>query len=157
MSDRKPLNPVDDGVLFINIYTKGVTRLGRLLTNLSDIPLTHPKYGTFRTAEGFWYYLKTGCEHESLRALPGFEAKTVGSGLPSVWNTNFQEDFKIGLRNKLEGHSELFQLFTESTLPFEHFYFYPSRNSDTPPKVIEPKEVRWLTEFWTELREEMQL
>lgn len=150
------LDPRLDGIKFINIYTKAATRLGRLLTNLADIPLTHPKYGTFRTAEGLWYYLKTGMCHESLRALTGFDAKKYGTTLKNVWNDNFQEEFKEGLRNKLENHAELMALFLESELPFEHFYYYESKTAEDIPKVVEPRDVRWLTEFWTELRIELQ-
>lgn len=158
MSDtpKRVLNPDMDGVDHINIYTKGKTRLGRLLTNLADIPVTHPTYGTFRTAEGLWYYMKTGCKHESLRALSGFDVKKLGTTFPVVWMANFEDSFKIGVRDKILNHPELKQLFTESTLPFEHYYFYSSSKSDVKPKVIEPKDVRWLTQFFTDLREEWQ-
>lgn len=153
MSDRvRILNPMDDGITHIDIYTKGKTRLGRLLTNLADIPVHHPIYGTFRCAEGLWYYLKTGCQFECLRAMTGFEAKKFGTSKPTVWMDDFKEQFKLGLINKIVSHQELYEAFVSSELPFEHYYFYSSNKPNVPPKVIEPKDVRWLTEFFTELR-----
>ena len=150
----KVLNPEEDGITHINTYTKGKTRLGRLLTNLADIPVTHPKYGMFRCAEGLWYYMRTGCKYENLRALTGFDAKKLGVTLEVVWMDDFEEQFKIALRNKIQSHPELHELFINSTLPFEHYYFYGSNKPGIAPKVIEPKNVKWLTEFFTELRGE---
>ena len=37
--------PKDDGVTHINIYSKGQTELGGLLSNFSRTPFVHPKYG----------------------------------------------------------------------------------------------------------------
>src|ERR1700712_4173623 len=103
MSDapKRVLDPEEDGKSHINIYTKGKTRLGRLLTNLADVPVTHPTYGTFRCAEGLWYYMKTGCQCEDLRALAGFDAKKLGTTLEVVWLANFEDSFKLAVRDKI--------------------------------------------------------
>lgn len=155
-TSRYLLHPELDGKEFINIYTRGKTRLGRLLSNLADVPVYHDIYGTFRTAEGLWYYLKTGRVHESLRALDGFEAKRIGRTYPVVWFDDFQSVFKVALRNKIDRHRELRELFVTSTLPFEHFYLYESKRSGVEPKVIVPKDVQWLTDYFMELREQMR-
>lgn len=156
MKNEQVLDPTLDGVEFINIYTKAATRLGRLLTNLSDLTVTHPVYGTFRTAEGLYYYLKTGKVHEELRALTGFKAKEMGRVLTAVWSDSFREDFKLGLKAKIMEHEELRNLFVSSTLPFVHYYIYSSKDPSKKPKVIVPKDQAWQMEFLEGLRQEMQ-
>lgn len=155
-TNPRAIDPANDGKLFINIYSKGATRLGRLLTNLADVPVEHPVYGRFRTAEGLWYYLKTGCNCEALRSMSGFDAKKVGREREVVWLDCFQEEFKIAVKWKIEHHEELRMLFVESTLPFEHYYVYESKRPDVPSKVIEPSDVKWLTEYFEELRKVMR-
>ena len=49
--DYKPLN---DGVDHINIYSRGKTQLGRMLSNFYLSPFNHPVYGGFNTVEGFY-------------------------------------------------------------------------------------------------------
>lgn len=152
---QNPHNPLDDGITHINVYTRGRTRLGRLLSNLADVKVEHPDYGTFRTAEGLWYYLRSGCKHEDLRALSGFEAKNLGKTLEVVWNDKFQEQFLVGVRAKVMGNDELKALLKESSLPFAHYYYYGSPYSDTPPRLVYPKDSDWQMEFYTELRKEL--
>jgi hypothetical protein len=152
----KTHNPLDDGMTEINVYTKGRTRLGRLLTNLSDLPVNHPVYGMFRTAEGLWYYLKTGCKHESLRAMSGFDAKKFGNTLEVVWNQDFKEQFLIGVRAKVMDNEELKELLRGSDMPFVHYYYFGSPYADKPPKVICPRDSDWQMEFFEELRRELK-
>lgn len=149
-------HPKNDGIDHINIYTRGKTRLGRLITNLSDVPVTHPTYGRFRTAEGLWFYLKSGKAHEELRAMSGFEVKRYARGLVNVWNKEFQAEFKQGLKQKILDHSELRDLFVESTLPFTHYYVYESKRPDVEPKVVVPKDSVWMIEYIEALREELK-
>lgn len=149
---KNELDPSMDGINHINVYSKGKTRLGRLLTNLSDLPVYNPTYGRFRCGEGFWYYLSTGCQYEDLRSLNGFEAKRYGRTLPKVWMSNFQEEFKLSLKWKIENHAELRDLFYQSTLPFTHYYFYTSKKPDVVPKVIVPKGCDWMMEFFETIR-----
>lgn len=171
LSDQRiiELDPSQDGITHINFYTRGKTRLGRLGTNLADIPVEHPLHGRFRTAEGYWYYLKTGLKFDELRSLDGFSAKVAGRKFPNVWHNDFREDFITALRWKVDNHAELKQLLTESTLPLEHYYYYSGKGPVAIDqslsrveqlrksfKIIEPSDVRWLTEFFTELRAELQ-
>lgn len=162
------LDPRNDSITHCNIYSRGKTRLGRIATNLSDHPVNHPTWGRFRTAEGLWYYLRTGMIHEDLRSMDGFTAKMTGSKLPIVWHKTFEADFKLGLISKIELNPELRDLLVaEPTLPFEHYYVYASKKPLTEVeretlsgaslvkrlfKVVEPKEVKWLTDFWTDQR-----
>jgi hypothetical protein len=173
LSDERllELNPANDGITHINFYTRGATRLGRLGTNLADVAVQHPVHGRFRTAEGLWYYLKTGLQHEEFRSMDGFQSKAYGKELKTVWYDKFQEDFKVALEWKFENHPELKQLLTESTLPLEHYYYYAAKRQFTDAElsglspaqvirkkyqIVEPKDVRWLTEFFIDLRERYQ-
>lgn len=119
--------PEHDGVEHINTWTKGRTRLGRLLTNMADVKTEHPEYGVFRTAEGLYYYLKSGMTDENLRAFDGFAAKEYGRTLKTVFNDKLWEDMRIGIANKVANNSELLDLVNESSLAFEHYYVYHGR------------------------------
>lgn len=141
-------DPKLDGVEHINVWMKGETRFGRLLTNLADIPTQHPEYGRFRTMEGLWYYLKTGMQHEDLRSMNGYEAKEYGSKLSGVWNARFYDDVKIGIRRKVEMHAELSVLMEDSILPFEHYYVYPGR-------VVVPRSSKAFCDILEAIRADM--
>lgn len=138
----------EDDVSHINVYMAGKSRLGRLLSNLADIQVTHPKYGKFRTLEGLWFYLKSGMVHEDLRAMSGYDAKKFGGGVKKVWFPDFMAEIKIGIRCKIEQHAELKELVEESTLPFEHYYVYPSG-------VVVPRGSKLLCQMLEDIRSEM--
>lgn len=84
-----------DGVDHINIHPRGKTRLGRLLSAESDIPVLLEPYGAFRTELGFKTWLAafirdnhdsiaTCDEHNSeLRVAKGSTVKYKGSSLPT--------------------------------------------------------------------------
>lgn len=157
MSESIVHKPLEDGITHINIFTRGRTRLGRLLTNLADLPVDHPTHGRFRTAEGLWYYLKTGCKHESLRAMTGFDAKKAGRELEVVWHKTFREEFLLGVRAKILGNEELTELLRHSTLPFAHYYYYGSPVGEVPPKMVYPRDSDWQMEFFEALRQELNV
>jgi len=46
----------EDGVTHINIYSKGRTTLGQMLSNFEDSPFTCED-GNFRSIEDYWYWL----------------------------------------------------------------------------------------------------
>lgn len=155
MTDQQALpKPTEDGVGHINLYTKGNTRLGRLASNLADSALVHPQHGRFRTAEGFWFYLTTGKQDDSLRSLAGFEAKRYGSTLKGVWNAELEREFKEGLISKVMLNDELRTLLSESSLPFEHYYYY---GVPEKAKVINLTKHRWQTQFWESMRRQLKL
>lgn len=143
------LDPSKDGIDHINIYSKGATKLGRLLTNFSAIGFTHPEYGRFSSMEGFWYWLSTGKVNDQLKTLVGFEAKKLGRTLPKVNVDDFNEQIKKAISLRFEQNESFKKLFTASTLPFHHYYWYGTPDSY---KVYDVKEVAWLTEYISELR-----
>ncbi len=85
----------EDGITHINIYSKGKTELGRLMSNFALSPFSVPQHGEFKSIEGYWYWLSTG--DESLRDLYGYEAKKAGRKLRGDdWSpdTNLYLDFR---------------------------------------------------------------
>jgi hypothetical protein len=125
--------PDNDGIDHINIYSKGKTEIGRLLTNFAHTPFTHPKYGIFQSVEGFWYFLKTGTKHDNLKYLYGYEAKRIGKtyamerkdledkkGIPE----EFKKEILEAIRCKLRQNKHIVKLLVESDLPFSHYYCY---------------------------------
>ena len=138
-----------DGIDHINIYSKGVTYVGRALSNFSahDVITTD---GTFSSIEGYWYWLgATGPRREELRRAVGWEAKKLGRELRAAdWSAD--PVFKLKIANamiaKLIMHRSLFDAFKTATLPFRHYYVYGD-------KVVEPEDGRWIVDLWTYLRE----
>ncbi len=129
-TNKRNLHPKNDGVLFINIYSKGNTELGRMLSNFYFSSFEHPKYGWFNCIEGLWYWLKTGKKYEWFRTANGQYAKSTGVTLPMVYCRTFHEDICLGIRQKISTNERLIQLLGDSELPFEHFYYYGDTNGD---------------------------
>lgn len=67
------IDPKKDGIDHINIYTKGATEIGRLLTNLSPVEI-NSSLGRFKTLEGLIYFL--GCFDNRLRYTDGFGSRS---------------------------------------------------------------------------------
>lgn len=143
------IDPNLDGVDHINIYTKGKTWLGRSLSNLSDHSFVMNGYGKFRCVEAFWYYYLTGCQHEELKDLSGFEAKQLGKTFRNDRidkdggiNDEQKEIIKEAIRCKLRQNKNILKELTNSTLPFKHYYWY----GDSNPKIIEMSQYNWMIE-----------
>lgn len=150
----KCIDPVLDGITHINIYSKAATKLGRSLSNFAPIGFDHPEYGRFSSIEGFWYWLGTGCKHDKLKLLSGYEAKKYGRTLERVKIDGFEDKIKVALKLKIEGHPDLKKAFTESTLPFKHYYYYGEPSN---AKVINVENCDWILEYLHVLREEIRL
>jgi hypothetical protein len=45
------IKPSEDGVTHINVYSRGNTELGRLLSNFAHTPFSHPEFGEFASVE----------------------------------------------------------------------------------------------------------
>lgn len=140
------MDPKLDGVTHINIYSKGQTKLGRMLSNFAHIPVDL-RDGHFESIEGYWYWL--GTRDESLRVLYGFTAKQIGRSLKRVASlpeAEFQNKIREALRIKVLSHPYLEKLLKESELPFEHYYVFSGRTKDAGCK--------WLLTFWEQFRKE---
>lgn len=157
--------PEDDGLTHINIYSRGKTELGRLLSNFAHTPIVIPGYGYFQSVEGFWYWLlilMLGIETPRIRELRdvwGFEAKKLGReliaqrngehSLPKNLELAFSVDILRALRIKLDTHEHIRQLLVESMLPFTHYYVIRG-------KQFPVERYLWLTEFWEIARRDYQ-
>lgn len=133
--------PNEDGVTHVNVYSKGKTQLGRLLTNFAFTPFKHPSYGHFASMEAFWYWLSTGMQHNKLRSLYGSSAKTVGRQLERVQNVRFEEEITQAIICKLEQTSEIQTLFKQTKpLPLAHYYVYGVGDN---ARIIQKPEHAW--------------
>jgi len=137
-------NPSFDGVDHINIYSKGSTELGRFLSNFTHCPIIIAD-GPFASIEGYWYWIGSG--DERLRTLYGYNAKKVGKKLPRTQILT-EEAFHSKIRDacwiKVHSQQSMLTTFTQSTLPFTHYYAYGN-------KVIDAG-YRWLVEMWEQYR-----
>lgn len=145
----------EDGLTHLNIYSKALTELGRLLSNFAHTPLKLPQDGKFVSIEGYWYWLlSVDPSKERLRFLSGFEAKEIGREIAKHdWpNENFEFfKFKVyqALIAKVIQTPGLEQSLINSSLPFTHYYVYNN-------KVIDVKEAKWLVEAWEQIRKDVK-
>lgn len=139
--------PATDGKDHINVYSKAKTRLGKFLTNMSDVPVK-TKHGVFQSMEGYWYWLSTGEQHDFFKDAQCFEAKKRGRELDRITNTTMQRDIKDAMYQKLIQYPAMLELFTKSELPFTHYYFF---GQDDDRTVVYPP-FDWITVEWERLR-----
>lgn len=118
------LDPKEDGISHINVWSRGQTTLGRKLTNFAHTPFTHPRFGPFESMEGFWYWLATGCQYDHLRQLWGYLAKQEGKKLEKVSCVDFEELICEGIYHKVLQTDSLVLPMAHSDLPFYHYYWY---------------------------------
>lgn len=141
------IDPKNDGVDHINIYSQGNTRLGRLLSNFAWSPITTLD-GKFNSIEGYWYWLNSdSTQKDRLRSLFGFQAKRVGRALRAPdWNNEDTFRLKIfsAMISKLVHQPDLRDLILQNNLPYTHYYVYNG-------KVYEPEEGKWILDGWTYL------
>lgn len=123
------LDPEKDGITHINVYTKGKTPLGRMLTNISNIPFSLEDYGSFSSAEGYWFWLRLNKNNNEFRTMDAFAAKKQGSLMvQSPFNDVkpvddiFKEEFKKGIRAKLKQNKHILFELLKTDLPLTHYY-----------------------------------
>ena len=144
------VDPNDDGLTHINIYSRGKTQLGRWMSNFTHSPFTHPRYGQFASMEAYWYWISTGMQHDDLRRFYGATAKSVGiRHLPvKIDDETFKNHIRDALRLKIAQNKKLCEAMRQSTLPFRHYYVHDGN----PPMVNEPKRHLWQMEALEEIR-----
>lgn len=150
MTTGMTYTPDTDGIDHINIYSKGKTTLGRLLTNFAHTPFTFTPYGEFASVEAFWYYAKSGFIHEHLKPLYGFKAKEEGKKCGIVECPNFNELVLEAIRCKLRQNKQLRNLLTESVLPLSHYYAYGEQGNW---KVIPQSKYDWQVQEISRIRD----
>ena len=146
-SHELKFNPMEDGVTHINIYSRGDTELGRMLSHFYNASIDHPEFGSFANMECFWHYLSRGCKHEKLRNMPAFKVKQLSKELPKVVRDDFMEQIKIANELKILQHPNIMHVLCDSSLPFEHYYTFGS-----PPIVRRPNEAQKLIDIMESIR-----
>lgn len=154
------LDPKQDGITHINVYSKANTPLGLFLSNFTEVDLETDE-GSFKSVEAYWYYLSCRKDHpkiEELKKLSGFPAKKLGREIRGEdklhydYNADKDDEFKNkikkALRFKIE-NSSFKKEFVKSTLPFTHYYVYNG-------EAWEPAQGEWQIEFFEELRRELK-
>jgi hypothetical protein len=131
--------PKGDGINYINIWNKGETELGCMLSHFYSASFVHPHYGYFSSMEGFWHYIRTAEKDDSLRNLTGIKAKNHGRTFTQEFVFNFCDIINEANFFKIEQNPKIKELFLKSDLPFEFYYLYGSG-----PVVIRPNGWEWL-------------
>lgn len=154
--------PEDDSVTHINVWSKGQTDLGRLLSNFAHTPFKHPEYGHFSSVEAFWYWLSLGQNNNELRGLYGFQSKQAGklirdeilkhSRLPFV--ENFEGKVKKAILCKIEQNPKLKEKLMYSDLPLTHYYVWGTPENY---KQTYPDEYAWIHEYISDVRDYLRV
>lgn len=144
------MSPSQDGVNHINIYSKGKTTLGRMLSNFYFSPFVLPNHGKFSSVEGYWYWLST--KDEKLRELFGFEAKKRGQFLKApdwVDTQEFKDSIKESIKAKIDQNPLIKKELKQSSLPLVHYYVYGD-------KIVKVPKGQWIVDFIEQYRKEIQ-
>lgn len=142
-----------DGIDFINVYSKGNTKLGRFLSNMYYAPIDTP-YGRFDTIEGYWHYLvlPDNCpDKEQLMTVDGFHARKIGQALREQYGTVERDDFETlisaALFEKLSSYTDDWEeeYGKMDNLPLKHYYV--SSNGKT---VNLTRRYKWMLDLLSE-------
>jgi hypothetical protein len=147
------IDPTEDGITHVNIYSQGRTELGRMLSNFYAFHIM-TEDGPFKSVEGYWYWLGiTDCDQkESLRKLSGYLAKMRGSEMKKALGIRLDFEFErkvikaIWYKVRRNAH-----LFTGAlaALPFEHYYNFGGKIHDVKPKYP------WLVDGISKMRDHL--
>jgi uracil-DNA glycosylase len=136
-----------DGEDYINVFSKGKTELGKLLSNFAHTPFTY-KGKHFESVEGYWYYKVSGGDKKFF-FLFGLDAKERGKYISTRSPAPTKEELKEVYLAKLDRNPQVKTLLLESTLPFTHYYDYGGR------RVVVDKYL-WTADLWREIRDELK-
>lgn len=157
--EKIDFEPSGDGETHINIYSKGKTHLGRMLSNFGHTPFKHPVHGYFSSVEAFWYWLSLGGKDDNLRTLHGFQAKKTGQAVRDAILKNGNkvphvEDFKAMIKSailaKIEQNPDLAAMLKNSTLPLTHYYVWGDAENF---KISYPEKYTWIHEYISDVRD----
>lgn len=147
------LDPSQEGITHINVYSKSSLWLGRELSNFSKYTIV-TEDGVFNSIEGYWFWLGTG--DDKLRTLDGHKAKSYGSSLPRTITMEseeiFQNKIKQAISYKITKNFKLKMQLKRSTLPLTHYYYYGTVNS---AKVVDAG-YKWIIEHIENIRRSLQ-
>lgn len=142
-------DPAEDGITHINIYSRSLTKLGRLLSNWDKCHI-ETSIGKFYCIEGLIFFL--GSFDDRFRKTYGFEAKKLGEELDRgirLPEDVFKRLIVEAMNKKVWSNDELRSLLKNSTLPLTHYYTYGK-------KVINIPKWQWQVDEWEKIRKELQ-
>lgn len=143
----------NDGVTHINVYSRGKTELGRLLSNFAHTPFTLDKFRDFASVEGFWYWYFSDSGNNDLRKLHGFQAKILGQRLmkgkiPDILEIDKQVII-CAIHSKLDQNPYIVEMLVQNDLPLAHYYVNSENGS-----IIYKDEYIWITDAIERYRQE---
>lgn len=157
------LDPKMDGITHLNVFTGASTLLGKELSNLYDKTPTDSTrmiwrasdeteilIGSFKTLEGFWWWLSTGMTDDYFRTCNGFDARKYGFQLPKVTLPSFKHEVRYAIALKLKSYPLILNRLINSTLPLTHYYVYGKHHPN--PKVRPADRSMWVIHFLEEVR-----
>jgi hypothetical protein len=138
ISTKHPLSsnnfePETDGIDHINIYSKGKTKLGKLLSNFANTPFCY-QATTYKSLEGALYYYRTG--DIRLVTMYGNAAKKLGRSLTQK-RVETPALLKAWLYAKLYANPEIIDLLLNNSMPFSHYYVMYGRKIDADISLAE--------------------
>jgi hypothetical protein len=164
------VNKEDDSISHVNIYSRGKTPLGQVLSNFAHTPITVGD-DTFESVESWWYWTKMNKINDSslvpifddqqlstVKTLVGNDAKTYFRNQYTVKDTTqfnpTKEELKQIYLIKLEQHPRIIPMLLNNTLPFAHYYIMKNKDTGIYEKV--DNNYLWTADLWREIKEEMK-
>lgn len=139
------LDPKEDGITHINIYSKSKTELGRFLSNFYPVKID-TEDEEFASIEGYWYWLSS--KDDTLRTLSEYEAKKYGQSIDAEdWldSETFRGKIKKAIVSKIWSNPKYVEMLKAADLPFVHYYIFKG-------KVVLVPKTDWIVDFIHELR-----
>lgn len=137
-----------DGVDHINIWDRGNTELGKLLSHSAALSFVHNIFGRFNTIESFWHYIRSVERDDRIRTMSGLPLKRFSEKLQTVRVRNFKAIIMDANWQKVKQYPILVEELTDSTLPIECYYHYKREDGVR----IRPNFSPWLIQGFTEIR-----
>lgn len=128
-------NPNEDGITHINMFSRGRTDFGRMLSNFYRFPIM-TQDGKFVSVEGYWQWLNLTDDapgRENLRLMYGYTAKRFGNELRTHYQRprtgskdeadSFQNKILLAIWYKFRRNASLIDE-TNRDLPIVHYYTF---------------------------------
>jgi len=153
------IDPNQDGVTHINIWIRGKTELGQMLSHFYELPFKHPYFGSFNSMEGFWHFIQNIERDDKLRSLSGMAAKNYGKSLTWCRVDKFHDVIAAANFYKIEQNPKLQKLFIETTLPFDQYWLHQATGDaeGQGEVVVKLNNYKWLVESFEENRVLMKI
>lgn len=138
--ENKWFQTKNDGKNHLNIYSRGATELGRMLSNFAETPFELDGL-QFKSIEAYWYWLNSGCTNTKIRELSGYKAKQLGRTLDTVQCSNFNERILGALDAKYTQTPRIKDLLTGEKRMLTHYIVCDNVAQRLP-------QYDWQVKFW---------